>query len=66
MWLFYFSDSKDIIQSTHVAKVKISIPITANMGPKAELLIYYVREDDETVAATLEFSVENCFDNKVG
>ncbi|XP_071167643.1 alpha-2-macroglobulin-like isoform X4 [Mytilus edulis] len=61
----YPDDSKDIIQSTHVAKVKISIPITANMGPKAELLIYYVREDDETVAATLEFSVENCFDNKV-
>ncbi|XP_076102752.1 alpha-2-macroglobulin-like isoform X5 [Mytilus galloprovincialis] len=61
----YPDDSKDIIQSTHVAKVKISIPITANMGPKSELLIYYVREDDETVAATLEFSVENCFDNKV-
>ncbi|XP_052100569.1 alpha-2-macroglobulin-like isoform X3 [Mytilus californianus] len=61
----YTDDSKDIIKSTHVAKVKISIPITANMGPKSELLIYYVREDDETVAATLEFSVENCFDNKV-
>ncbi|CAC5364876.1 unnamed protein product [Mytilus coruscus] len=61
----YTDDSKDIIKSTHVAKMKISIPITANMGPKSELLIYYVREDDETVAATLEFSVENCFDNKV-
>jgi len=35
------------------------------MGPESQLLVYYVREDEETVAATLTFKVKKCFDNKV-
>ena len=61
--IFLFSESKDIIKSTHVGKVRI--PVTANMGPESQLLVYYVREDEETVAATVTFKVERCFDNKV-
>lgn len=56
---------KDVERSTHIGKVKLSIPITAKMGPESQLLVYYVREDEETVAATLTFKVKKCFDNKV-
>ena len=61
----YFEGKKDVQRSTHIGKVKLSIPITAKMGPESQLLVYYVREDEETVAATLTFKVKKCFDNKV-
>jgi hypothetical protein len=37
-----------------------SVPITTNFVSSN-----YVREDEETVAATLTFKVKKCFDNKV-
>ncbi|XP_076341788.1 alpha-2-macroglobulin-like protein 1 [Tachypleus tridentatus] len=45
-----------------------SIPFTPqpSMAPIARLLVYYVREDGETVADSVEFAVKKCLKNKVG
>lgn len=51
--------------SQQVSSVDITIPVTAEMSPKFSLLVYYIRDDGETVADSMEFNVEPCFDNKV-
>lgn len=39
--------------------------VTADMAPKAKLMIYYVRPDGEVVADGLTFNVEGIFENQV-
>ena len=43
----------------------LNFPVTADMAPKAKLMLYYVRPDGEIVADGLSFNVEGIFDNKV-
>ncbi|ESO98655.1 hypothetical protein LOTGIDRAFT_238975 [Lottia gigantea] len=51
--------------STHISHVKIKFVVTPDMAPHAKLLVYYIREDGETVADSISFNVEKCFRNKV-
>lgn len=48
-----------------IFRFPLSVKITPSMAPVSELLLYYVRSDGETVAATHTIEVGNCFDNKV-
>ena len=54
-----------IRKSEHISHFTIRFPLTAEMSPKASLLVYYVREDGETVADSIDFKIESCFENKV-
>ncbi|XP_064647482.1 alpha-2-macroglobulin-like [Lineus longissimus] len=43
----------------------IPIRILPEMAPLARVLVYYIRDDGETVADTLQLNVKECFANKV-
>lgn len=43
----------------------LNFPITADMAPKAKLMVYYVRPNGEVVADGLSFNVEGIFENQV-
>ena len=49
----------------HVASMPLQIFVDHKMSPLAHLLVYYIREDGETVADSIEFNIEKCFENKV-
>jgi len=51
--------------SNHVARVRIQVPIDAKMAPESQLLVYYIRDDQETVADQIKFTVNKCFNNQV-
>ncbi|PNF16410.1 Murinoglobulin-1 [Cryptotermes secundus] len=48
-----------------VDKVALHIKILPKMSPLSYLLVYYVREDGETVASMYTIRVNKCFANKV-
>nr|UCK81476.1 alpha-2-macroglobulin-like protein [Arenicola marina] len=48
-----------------VASFHLGVPVTAAMAGGAKLLVYYVREDGETVADSTDIPVEECLPNKV-
>lgn len=48
-----------------VDRVVLHIKIIPKMSPLSYLLVYYVREDGETVASTYTIRVNKCFANKV-
>ncbi|KAL5004353.1 hypothetical protein ScPMuIL_017809, partial [Solemya velum] len=56
---------EDIVMSDHISKLTLTIPITSEMMHKSKIIVYYVREDGETVASTVEFDVEERFENEV-
>ena len=35
------------------------------MAPDAQLLLYYIREDNEVVATSVKFQIKSCFRNPV-
>lgn len=43
----------------------IDLDVEAQMSGDAHLLIYYIREDGETVADSIDFSVTPCVENNV-
>ena len=55
--------SEDI--SDRVSNVELSIDVTANMSPTFSVLLFYIRDDGETVADSMQFKVQPCFDNEV-
>jgi len=48
-----------------IDKVVLHIEIVPMMSPLSYLLVYYVREDGETIASTYTIRVNKCFANKV-
>jgi hypothetical protein len=49
-----------------VGYFKLSIPVTKDMGPNAEILVFYMRDvNKEMVASKVEIKVKSCFKNKV-
>ncbi|XP_035207333.1 ovostatin-like isoform X2 [Stegodyphus dumicola] len=48
-----------------VGKVTIDIDIDASLSPSFHLLVYYIRDDRETVADSQKYKVEKCFKNEV-
>ena len=45
--------------------MSLSIPIVATMSPKADVVVFYERNDGEVVADSMSLSVEGTFDNQV-
>ena len=43
----------------------LNFPITANMAPKAKVMVFYVRPDGEVVADGLSFNINGIFENEV-
>ncbi|GFO36722.1 alpha 2 macroglobulin [Plakobranchus ocellatus] len=58
-----------IVRSSGVSNTVFSFPITFGikrvMSPKFTILVYYVREDGEVVADSMEYDVEICFTAKI-
>ncbi|GBO24817.1 hypothetical protein AVEN_271572-1, partial [Araneus ventricosus] len=48
-----------------IGEVQIPIDVDASLSSSFTLLVFYVREDRETVADTQKIEVEKCFKNKV-
>jgi hypothetical protein len=48
-----------------IDKVVLSIKILPKMSPLSYLLVYYVREDGETIASMYNIRVTKCLANKV-
>nr|WBW70092.1 venom protein [Lampona murina] len=48
-----------------IGEVDIDIDIDASWSPSFHLLVYYIRDDRETVADSQKFTVEKCFKNQV-
>ncbi|KAF8794906.1 CD109 antigen like protein [Argiope bruennichi] len=48
-----------------IGEVSIPIDVDASLSPSFSLLVFYVREDRETVADSQKIEVEKCFKNKV-
>ena len=43
----------------------LEIPVTAAMVPSARVLVFYVRDDKETVADSMTLDVEDVLENQV-
>ncbi|XP_028407143.1 alpha-2-macroglobulin-like protein 1 isoform X2 [Dendronephthya gigantea] len=48
-----------------VKKFDIEFPVTMEMMPSCRVMVYYVREDKEVVADSVEFDVEDKLENQV-
>lgn len=48
-----------------IGEAKIKINVDSELAPSFRLLVFYVRDDEETVADSQKFEVEKCFNNKV-
>ena len=48
-----------------VETFSIQFPVTREMMPSCGVLVYYVRQDKEVVADSIQFDVEDKFDNQV-
>jgi hypothetical protein len=63
------SEEEPIIRSSFPAKylstLELSLDIQASMSPSFSLLVFYIRDDTETITDSMEYTVEPCFDNKV-
>ncbi|GFY43520.1 c3 and PZP-like alpha-2-macroglobulin domain-containing protein 8, partial [Trichonephila inaurata madagascariensis] len=58
-------EARDIRYTPPVGEVHIPINVQASYSPSLTLLVFYVREDGETVADSQKIDVEKCFQNKV-
>ena len=62
-------EEEEIVRSENIAdrlsNVELSIAVTSDMSPTFSLLLFYVRDDGETVADSMQFTVQPCFDNEV-
>ncbi|GFS90047.1 alpha-2-macroglobulin, partial [Nephila pilipes] len=58
-------EARDYRYTPPIGEVHIPISANASYSPSFTLLVFYVREDGETVAATQKIEVEKCFKNKV-
>ncbi|KAL5004832.1 hypothetical protein ScPMuIL_018288 [Solemya velum] len=54
-----------VMSDLNIGKLTLTIPITKALIFKSKIIIYYITEDGETVASTMEFEVEECFENQV-
>ncbi|GBO33769.1 Ovostatin, partial [Araneus ventricosus] len=57
--------AKDVKYIPPIGEVYIPVDVDADLSPSFTLLLYYVREDRETVADSQKIEVEKCFKNKV-
>ena len=55
----------DVVLPDHVANFVLNVPINYEMSPLAKVLVFYVRDDGETVADSIHIPVQQCLKNKV-
>lgn len=48
-----------------IGEATFEIDVDPSLSPSFTLLVFYVRDDKETVADSHKFEVEKCFKNKV-
>ena len=60
--VYNYSTEKEARLTGHF---KMTVPITHDMSPDAQLLVYYMRDDGEIIASAVKFNIEKCFKNKV-
>lgn len=53
------------ISDTIICKTAITFGVTYAMAPATQLIVYYLKEDNETVADHLPLKVEPRFENEV-
>ncbi|PVD20025.1 hypothetical protein C0Q70_20519 [Pomacea canaliculata] len=53
------------VMASEVSSVLLDIPISAALSPKFSLLVFYIRDDGEVVADSMDYVVEPCFENEV-
>ena len=57
---------RPIILPPYVSKFNFEIALSAKMSALSRVLVYYVREDGETVADSQQIHLNKCLRNKVG
>ena len=55
----------EVVLPDHVANFVLNVPINHEMSPLAKVLVFYVRDDGETVADSIHIPVQQCLKNKV-
>lgn len=66
--VFYPKECRQVEQlytTPLIEKFKIEFPVTMEMLPSCQVMVYYVREDNEVVADTVELHVEGKLENQV-
>jgi hypothetical protein len=48
-----------------IGKWNLKLEMSANMAPQSQLLIYYVKDDGEIVAASHTLNIKKCLKHKV-
>lgn len=57
--------AKDARYVPPIGEIDIDLDIDATWSPSFHLLVYYIRDDRETIADSQKFTVEKCFKNQV-
>lgn len=50
---------------TYVGEFDFDVEISPIWSPAIHILIYYIRDNRETIADSQEFRIEKCFSNQV-
>nr|BAA19844.1 alpha-2-macroglobulin [Limulus sp.] len=56
----------NVIVPPHIGETSLTLIPSFEMNPSAKILVFYVREDGETVADSTKITVKKCLRNKVG
>ena len=57
--------TNDKMKSMFTSQGLLEFNVTHEMVPSCRILLFYVREDNETVAATMQFNTEATLENEV-
>jgi len=59
------TERKPVKLPKYVSSFVFEITVTPAMSPISRVLVYYVREDGETVADSMNVNIKKCLQNKV-
>ena len=59
------TEQKQVKLPEYVSSFVFEIAVTPAMSPVSRVLVYYVREDGETVADSINVNIKKCLQNKV-
>ena len=61
-----FNPSSTIEAATHKGSFVVALPVTSDLAPQGNLVVYYVRPDGEVVSDMIQLNLPECSENKVG
>ena len=64
-WYIEFNPAQSIKTATHKGSFVVNFPVTSDISPKGNLVVYYVRPSGEVVSDSMELPVPECSTNKV-